>query len=117
MRFAMCSTTGSESMTIVTSPPTTLVFQNVIAVTEHYYAIHAPGKWSDEDISGVLRRTLTQGDKWVDEIWSDKQTWEWSSIYLHKDYVSDHAFRFSVITEGEAENIMKRLDRKQAGQV
>lgn len=88
-----------------------MVFQNVIVVTEHFYAIHAPGKWSDEDISGVLRRTL-KGGRWVDEVWAEGDTWVWSAIYLHKDYVSDHAFRFSVITEGEAENIIKRLDRK-----
>lgn len=93
---------------MIATSPTTIM--SGIAVTEQFYAIHAPGKWSDEDISGVLRRTLS-GDKWTDEIWSDNGRWEWSSIYLHKDYVSDHAFRFSVITEGEAENIIKRLDK------
>ena len=97
-------------MMIVTSP-TTSTAQNRTVVTEHYYAIHAPGKWADEDISGVLRRTLKEGDKWFDEIWSANRRWEGSPIYLQKDYVSDHAFRFSIITEGEAENIIKRLDK------
>jgi hypothetical protein len=94
-------------MTIAISP-TTIMSGTV--VTEHYYAIHEPGKWSDEDISGVLKRTL-KGDQWFDEIWSAARRWEWSPIYLHKDFASDHAFRFSVITEGEAENIIKRLDK------
>jgi hypothetical protein len=98
-------------MTIVTSPMTSTA-QNRTVVTEHYYAIHEPGKWADEDISGVLRRTLKDGDKWFDEIWSASKQWEWSPIYLHKDYASDHAYRFSVITEGEAETIIKRLDRR-----
>jgi len=93
---------------IVTSPTTIM---SGIVVTEHFYAIHSPGKYADEDISGVLRRTLKDGDQWTDEIWSANKRWEWSPIYLHKDYVSDHAFRFSIITEGEAENIIKRLDK------
>jgi hypothetical protein len=94
-----------------------MITLNRTVVTEHYYAIHEPGKWADEDISGVLRRTLKDGDKWFDEIWSASKQWEWSPIYLHKDYASDHAYRFSVITEGEAETIIKRLDRRQGGQV
>lgn len=79
-------------------------------MTEQYYAIHKPGKWSDEDISGVLRRTY-KVDRWFDEVYTSHGAWEWSSIFLHKDYGGDNAFRFSVITEGEAENIIKRLDK------
>jgi hypothetical protein len=78
-------------------------------VTEHYYAIFPSSSWKDENIAGVLRRTY-KGARWFDEVWGE-DGWVWSPIYAAKDSGGDHAFRFSVITEGEAANIIKRLDK------
>jgi hypothetical protein len=79
-------------------------------VKYNYYAIHFPGKYADVDIGGVLRRGYNETGWVADEVWG-KTEWEWSPIFLAQDHGGDMAFRFSVITEGEAENIIARLTK------